>query len=170
MDFENLNIRNNKTWVFTANDSEIWKLFLGETSDSILSREDNTQQFRIKKVIFSGPATIVFWDDGDKTVVKCMDGDQMNYEMGIAMCTLKKIFGSSYPAFKKHMKEVMDGVGMVVGSEEKSDIFAQRFSEALDNAGVTVTGVTVNRLFSDNLCSEVIEEVKNGSKGQSEET
>lgn len=56
---------------------------------------------RIRKVIFSGPATIVFWEDGTKTVVKCTKGDQLNYEMGIAMCTLKKIFGDSYGYYKK---------------------------------------------------------------------
>ena len=29
----------------------------------------------IKKVIFNDPATIVLWDDGTKTVVKCSEGD-----------------------------------------------------------------------------------------------
>lgn len=28
-------------------------------------------------VIFHNPATIVFWDDGDKTVVKCQPGDTL---------------------------------------------------------------------------------------------
>lgn len=60
---------------------------------------------RIRKVIFSGPATIVFWNDGDKTVVKCMEGDHLNYEMGIAMCTLKKLFGDSYRYFKQDLKK-----------------------------------------------------------------
>lgn len=63
---------------------------------------------RIKQVIFSGPATIVFWKDGDKTVVKCMEGDPLNYEMGIAMCTLKKLFGEEgYKSYKKHVKELL---------------------------------------------------------------
>ena len=69
---------------------------------------------RIKQVIFSGPATIVFWKDGDKTVVKCMDGDPLNYEMGIAMCTLKKLFSEEgYRNYKKYVKELL--------SEEKED-------------------------------------------------
>ena len=29
----------------------------------------------IKKVIFNDPATVVIWDDGTKTVVKCSEGD-----------------------------------------------------------------------------------------------
>ena len=31
-------------------------------------------------VIFHNPATIVFWDDGDKTVVKCQPGDTFSAE------------------------------------------------------------------------------------------
>lgn len=33
-------------------------------------------------VIFRAPATIVFWDDGDKTVVKCQPGDTYCAETG----------------------------------------------------------------------------------------
>ena len=74
-----------------------------KANDLVKSRE-----VRIKKVIFSGPATIVFWEDGDKTVVKCMYGDPPNYEMGIAMCTLKKLFGEEgYRNYKKHVKELL---------------------------------------------------------------
>ena len=69
------------------------------------ARDDPSNNVRIRKVIFSGPATIVFWNDGDKTVVKCTKGDNLNYEMGIAMCTLKKLFGDSYRYFKKDLKK-----------------------------------------------------------------
>ena len=39
----------------------------------------------IKNVIFNDPATIVFWEDGTKTVVKCQDGDEFDPEKGLAM-------------------------------------------------------------------------------------
>ena len=48
----------------------------------------------IKKVKFNGPATIVFWADGTKTVVKCQDGDDYSEEVGLAMCIVKKAFGN----------------------------------------------------------------------------
>lgn len=64
-----------------------------------------SKYIKIRKVIFHNPATIVFWEDGTKTVVKCMKGDVYNYEMGIAMCMLKKIFGDSYRYFKKDVKK-----------------------------------------------------------------
>jgi hypothetical protein len=47
----------------------------------------------IKDVIFNDPATIVFWKDGTKTVVKCQKdkGDTYNPELGLAMCIIKKM-------------------------------------------------------------------------------
>ena len=49
----------------------------------------------IKNVKFNGPATIVFWADGTKTVVKCQDGDDYSEEVGLAMCIVKKAFGNT---------------------------------------------------------------------------
>lgn len=48
----------------------------------------------IKKVVFHNPATIVYWKDGTKTVVKCQDGDTYDKELGLAMCCSKKLFGN----------------------------------------------------------------------------
>lgn len=51
---------------------------------------------QIKDVIFHNPATIVFWKDGTKTVVKCQTdkGDTYNPELGLAMCIIKKMCGN----------------------------------------------------------------------------
>ena len=65
-------------------------------------RQINMQ--RIKKVIFNDPATIVFWSDGTKTVVKCGDNDAFDPEKGLAMAISKKFFdnmGYYYDVFKK---------------------------------------------------------------------
>lgn len=48
----------------------------------------------IKKVIFNDPATIVYWSDNTRTVVKCQDGDTYSKEQGLAMCIAKKYFGN----------------------------------------------------------------------------
>lgn len=48
----------------------------------------------INKVIFNDPATIVFWDDGVKTVVKCQEGDEYSKEQGLALCIAKKCLGN----------------------------------------------------------------------------
>lgn len=48
----------------------------------------------IKNVIFNDPATIVFWQDGTKTVVKAQDGDEFDPEKGLAMAITKKVYGN----------------------------------------------------------------------------
>lgn len=48
----------------------------------------------ISRVIFNDPATIVFWDDGTKTTVKCQEGDAYSKETGLALCIAKKALGN----------------------------------------------------------------------------
>lgn len=48
----------------------------------------------IKNVIFNDPATIVFWADGTKTVVKAQDGDIFDPEKGLTMAITKKALGN----------------------------------------------------------------------------
>lgn len=47
-----------------------------------------------KRVIISGPATILFWTDGTKTIVKCQDNEAMDLEKGIALAIAKKALGN----------------------------------------------------------------------------
>jgi hypothetical protein len=49
---------------------------------------------KIDRVIFNNPATIVFWTDGTKTVVKCQEGDVYSKETGLALCIAKKALGN----------------------------------------------------------------------------
>ena len=44
----------------------------------------------IKKIMYKPPATIVFWNDGTKTVSVCEKEDEYNKELGFALCVLKK--------------------------------------------------------------------------------
>lgn len=60
----------------------------------------------IKDVIFNGPATIVLWKDGTKTVVKAQEGEFIDYEKGMAMAIAKRILGnkgSYYNVFDKYL-------------------------------------------------------------------
>lgn len=50
---------------------------------------------QIKNVIFNDPATIIFWMDGSKTVVKCMQGYEFDAYTGFMAAVCKKLFGSS---------------------------------------------------------------------------
>lgn len=48
----------------------------------------------IVKVIFNDPATIVLWSNGEKTVVKCGDGETFDPEKGLAMAIVKYVYGN----------------------------------------------------------------------------
>lgn len=67
---------------------------------------------KIENVVFNGPATVVIWKDGTKTVVKCQAGDTYSKELGLAMCIAKRALGNKgnyYDVFKQYL-----------GSEEES--------------------------------------------------
>lgn len=49
----------------------------------------------LAKVIFNGPATIVFWEDGTKTIVKCAEGDKNDPKVGLLYAIAKKKFGNN---------------------------------------------------------------------------
>lgn len=60
----------------------------------------------IKNVIFNNPATIVFWMDGTKTVVKA-ENEAFDPEKGLAMAIAKKAYGNTgsyYNRFKKYIR------------------------------------------------------------------
>ena len=64
----------------------------------------------IKKVKFNPPATIVFWTDNTKTVVKCK-GEDYDPEKGLAMCICKKVLGNKgnyCEVFKKWLPKEED--------------------------------------------------------------
>lgn len=49
----------------------------------------------VQKVIFNPPATIVFWSDGTKTVVKTMSGESFDMYHGFTAALAKKVYGNS---------------------------------------------------------------------------
>lgn len=66
---------------------------------------------KIERVIFNGPATIVFWQDDTKTVVKCREGDTFDPEKGLAMAIAKKALGNEngyYEDIKKWMPKAFE--------------------------------------------------------------
>lgn len=94
----------------------------------------------IKKVIFNAPATIVFWDDGTKTVVKC-ENEEYDPEKGLAMAVAKKALGNQgnyYNQFKKWMpkKEEEDEGPTVIIPDIGSPLHeaAKRLAEGVNSA------------------------------------
>ena len=65
--------------------------------------EPNPNLLGIKNVVFNPPATIVFWTDNSKTVVKA-ENETFDPEKGLAMAITKKALGNKgnyYETFKK---------------------------------------------------------------------
>lgn len=70
----------------------------------LIKSESSISAFDISNVIFNNPATIVLWDDGTKTVVKCQEGDEYSEEVGLALCFAKKALGNK-PNFNNVFKK-----------------------------------------------------------------
>lgn len=60
-----------------------------------------TNTAAIKDVIFAPPATIVYWSDGSKTVVKCSEKDVFDSEKGLAMAIAKRCGGNKGGYYKE---------------------------------------------------------------------
>lgn len=75
-----------------------------ECYDHYYNKCDNSP-ISIRNVIFNKPATIVFWSDGTKTVVKAQGKEKFDKEKGLAMAISKRMAGNSsayYDIFKKY--------------------------------------------------------------------
>ena len=88
------------------NDMEIIEDFKDTLTKTFLHCNKNVE---ITKVIFNNPATIVFWSDGKKTVVKCGSDEAFDEEKGLAMAISKRVLGNKgnyYNEFKKWLPEI----------------------------------------------------------------
>ena len=77
------------------------------SNDTIKPNTIRVSDVFVKKIIFSNPATIVFWSDGSKTVVKCMDNEEFNPYYGFVCAFAKKLFGTN-SAINRIIKEKSD--------------------------------------------------------------
>jgi hypothetical protein len=48
-----------------------------------------------KRIIFNGRATIAFWPDDTKTVVRCAKDEKFIPEVGVAEAIVKRVFGGT---------------------------------------------------------------------------
>ena len=63
----------------------------------------------IDHVLFNDPATIVFWKDKTKTVVKCHPEDTFDEEIGFMCCYLKRILSSKeYTKFCEYLNDIWE--------------------------------------------------------------
>lgn len=86
-----------------------------KTKVSEISANNLYNTFEVKDILVNGPATIVFWADGTKTVVKCGPDDSYDIEKAVAMCFMKKALCS------RSMHKLFDL------AEDKADEYDDKF-------------------------------------------
>lgn len=76
-----------------------------ELLNKLIGGTDEMKNVDVKKIIFSGPKTIVLWTDGTKTIVS-MSKDETNFDPEAAFCAAytKKMFGTN-SKIKRVIKE-----------------------------------------------------------------
>nr|DAI00994.1 MAG TPA: hypothetical protein [Caudoviricetes sp.] len=86
---------------------ELNKMF-GDNLIRFYPKDNSIIGIYIKDVRFSPPATIVFWSDNTKTVVKAQNDEPFDAEKGLMACIIKRITGNTgryNELFKKYIKE-----------------------------------------------------------------
>lgn len=79
---------------------------------------------QIQRIIFNNLATIVFWEDGTKTVVKISDSDMEDgkYDIyaGVSYAIAKKLFGTN-SAFKREVDRKVEDKSTSLPPKEYSE-------------------------------------------------
>lgn len=63
-------------------------------TDGVLVVKVASRDVRPEKVVFNPPATVVVWDDGSKTVVRCDEEDMYDEREGFLLCCAKRLMGN----------------------------------------------------------------------------
>lgn len=106
---------------------------------------------KIEKVIFNNPATIILWDDGTKTVVRCQPCDEYDQEKGFVMCYLKKLLGNDNTFNKEISKWVTVDEPKDVINETKPLTNEQLMK--MDGKKVWLSSMSCGfELFDDSYC------------------
>ena len=87
------------------------------------------QEYTPKKIIQNGPAFIVIWSDGTKTVLKRKDGDQDDRYAAFGQALMIKIFGNNSRAHavvdsfyeNPFLKYIQDGLREIDTNQEVND-------------------------------------------------
>lgn len=62
---------------------------------------DPFKSLKPTRIIVNNKSTIVFWPDGEKTIVRCAEGEEFNLEVGVAEAIVRRVFGGNRSAFLK---------------------------------------------------------------------
>lgn len=102
----------------------------------------------IKKVIFNPPATVVFWSDGTKTVVKCHVKDNFDPEKGLAMAIAKRCASNS-PDFYQEIRKWIDKSGYKPTAQVKMKQQCDIVAKLVDGLAAAIMFDEFSKLFNN---------------------
>lgn len=70
-----------------------------------LEEEEQYDYLAYERIIFNGPATIVIWADGTRTVVKACKEDKFDKSVGLKTALLQRVFGKD---IDKEINKIVD--------------------------------------------------------------
>ena len=128
---------------YNENDIRVSYIPYSDLYNRIISNRQTPKQKAmnsITNVIFNNPATIVFWSDGTKTVVKCDERDEFDPEKGLAMaiCT-KHVGGGIYNDIFKKWIPKEETPEIEIDGQITMDAIAEKF-EKLAKAAKSMFG------------------------------
>lgn len=120
-----------------------------------------------KRVIINDPATVVFFESGDKVVAKAKDGDEYDPLFGIMACALRKVgknrvridawepvidFLSSYLADAKECRVIADMLNTTADALELDGVMdaMEEYDARNTEPEQTSTATTSDRISEDN--------------------
>ena len=89
---------------FSTNACKCDFVSMNDLRHKINTQHEINKMLGVKRVIFNDPATIVFWKDGTKTVVKCSENEKFNPYVGFCAAVTKKVYGNN-SRIQKYVKQ-----------------------------------------------------------------
>ena len=75
-----------------------------------VKREPQAPELMVTDVIYNDPATVVYWSDKTRTVVKCQPGDTYDPMTGFLLALCKKVCGNT-GNYNDLLRECVPGYG-----------------------------------------------------------
>lgn len=93
-------------------------------------------KYGVKEIIYNDAATIVYWTDGTKTVVKCNENDEYSEYAGFVAAVAKKMYGGA-----NAINRLIDSKKVVHGNSLRQPFRPKTtLEEIFDNALKNATG------------------------------
>lgn len=114
-----------------------------------ISRRNNMMKYGVKEIIYHDAATIVYWTDGTKTVVKCNENDEYSEYAGFIAAVAKKMYGGA-----NAINRLIDSKKVIRGNGLGQPFHSEKtFVEILDEAAKKCEKLPPDPLYHPELYS-----------------